>query len=195
MQDAQLRSKSAVRRCFVYTALSPSPCLIIGAVASLHFHLLLHHPAWPTRLLPPRSLETFANPSPKRDYWVRMKIPEFTCLCPLTGQPDFATMVLDFVPDKRNVELKSLKLYMWSYRNEGAFHEAVTNAILDDLVKAIAPRFMRLTAQVVRARRDFHDRDCRASQERLEACAPTCRYATEPPGRRSTTRVTLESRP
>ena len=76
-----------------------------------------------------------------------MEIPEFTCLCPLTGQPDFATMVLDFVPDKRNVELKSLKLYMWSYRNEGAFHEAVTNAILDDLIKAIAPRFMRLTAK------------------------------------------------
>ncbi len=95
---------------------------------------------------PAKILETFANPSPKRDYWVRMKIPEFTCLCPLTGQPDFATLVLDFVPDKRNVELKSLKLYMWSYRNEGAFHEAVTNAILDDLVKAIAPRFMRLTA-------------------------------------------------
>ena len=96
---------------------------------------------------PSKILETFANPSPQRDYWVRMKIPEFTCLCPLTGQPDFATMVLDFVPDKRNVELKSLKLYMWSYRNEGAFHEAVTNAILDDLVKAIAPRFMRLTAE------------------------------------------------
>jgi 7-cyano-7-deazaguanine reductase len=95
---------------------------------------------------PSKILETFANPSPKRDYWVRMRIPEFTCLCPLTGQPDFATMVLDFVPDKRNVELKSLKLYMWSYRDEGAFHEAVTNAILDDLVKAIAPRFMRLTA-------------------------------------------------
>ena len=76
-----------------------------------------------------------------------MEIPEFTCLCPLTGQPDFATMVIDFVPDKRNVELKSLKLYMWSYRNEGVFHEAVTNAILDDLVKAIAPRFMRLTAR------------------------------------------------
>jgi len=95
---------------------------------------------------PAKILETFANPSSKRDYWVRMKVPEFTCLCPLTGQPDFATMVLDFVPDKRNVELKSLKLYMWSYRNEGAFHEAVTNAILDDLVKAIAPRFIRLTA-------------------------------------------------
>ena len=96
---------------------------------------------------PSRILETFANPSPQRDYWVRMEIPEFTCLCPLTGQPDFATIVIDFVPDKRNVELKSVKLYMWSYRNVGAFHEAVTNAILDDLVKAIGPRFMRLTAK------------------------------------------------
>ena len=76
-----------------------------------------------------------------------MEIPEFTCLCPLTGQPDFATMVIDLVPDKRNVELKSLKLYMWSYRNQGVFHEAVTNTILDDLAKAIAPRFIRLTAR------------------------------------------------
>jgi len=96
---------------------------------------------------PSRTLDTFANPTPERDYWVRMDIPEFTCLCPLTGQPDFARLLLDFVPDKRNLELKSLKLYIWSYRNEGAFHEAVTNAILDDLVKAIAPRFMRLTAK------------------------------------------------
>ena len=99
----------------------------------------------PTR--PTKILDTFANPAPKRDYWVRMEIPEFTCLCPLTGQPDFATMVLEFVPDRRNVELKSLKLYMWSYRNEGAFHEAVTNMILDDIVGAIAPRFVRLTAK------------------------------------------------
>lgn len=76
-----------------------------------------------------------------------MEIPEFTCLCPKTGQPDFATLVLDYVPDQRCVELKSLKLYIWSYRNEGAFHEAVTNRILDDLVKATQPRFMRLTAR------------------------------------------------
>ncbi|MBA2414158.1 MAG: NADPH-dependent 7-cyano-7-deazaguanine reductase QueF [Burkholderiaceae bacterium] len=96
---------------------------------------------------PAKTLETFANPSPQRDYWVRMEIPEFTCLCPLTGQPDFATLVIDFVPDRRNIELKSLKLYMWSYRNEGVFHEAVTNAILDDLVNAIKPRYMRLTAK------------------------------------------------
>lgn len=96
---------------------------------------------------PAKALETFSNPAPQRDYWVRMEIPEFTCLCPLTGQPDFAILVIDFVPDIRNIELKSLKLYMWSYRDEGVFHEAVSNAILDDLVKAIAPRFMRLTAK------------------------------------------------
>lgn len=76
-----------------------------------------------------------------------MEIPEFTCLCPKTGQPDFATLVLDYVPDRRCIELKSLKLYVWSYRDEGAFHEAVTNRILDDLVKATRPRFMRLTAR------------------------------------------------
>jgi 7-cyano-7-deazaguanine reductase len=96
---------------------------------------------------PSKSLDTFPNPSPKRDYLVHIEVPEFTCLCPMTGQPDFATMVLDYVPDKRNVELKSLKLYMWAYRNEGVFHEAVTNRILDDLVQALAPRFMRLTAR------------------------------------------------
>lgn len=96
---------------------------------------------------PNKSLQTFPNPNPGRDYHIHMQIPEFTCLCPLTGQPDFATLVLDYIPDKKNVELKSLKLYMWSYRNEGAFHEKVTNQILNDLVKATSPRFMRLTAQ------------------------------------------------
>lgn len=95
---------------------------------------------------PSRKLETFANPTPGRDYRIHMEIPEFTCLCPKTGQPDFATLVLDYVPDKRCVELKSLKLYIWSYRNKGAFHEAVTNRILDDLVAATRPRYMRLTA-------------------------------------------------
>src|SRR5580765_4110367 len=83
---------------------------------------------------PSKSLETFANPAPERDYLVHIEIPEFTCLCPMTGQPDFATLVLDYVPDRRNVELKALKLYVWSYRDEGAFHEAVTNRIVDDLV-------------------------------------------------------------
>ncbi|HUX73847.1 MAG TPA: preQ(1) synthase [Steroidobacteraceae bacterium] len=96
---------------------------------------------------PSRSLETFPNPAPERDYSIRMTIPEFTCLCPKTGQPDFATMKLDYVPDQRCIELKSLKLYIWSYRGRGAFHEAVTNQILADLAGATAPRYMRLTAQ------------------------------------------------
>lgn len=96
---------------------------------------------------PRRSLESFPNPSPRRDYVIRMQIPEFTCLCPRTGQPDFATLYLDYVPDRKCVELKSLKLYIWSYRNEGAFHEAVTNRICDDLVALLSPRFLRLTAQ------------------------------------------------
>jgi 7-cyano-7-deazaguanine reductase len=96
---------------------------------------------------PARKLETFANPQSARDYRIHMEIPEFTCLCPRTGQPDFATLVLDYVPDRRCVELKSLKLYIWSYRDEGAFHEAVVNRILDDLVRATRPRYMRLTAR------------------------------------------------
>ena len=95
----------------------------------------------------PKTLETFPNPAPERDYGIHMQIPEFTCLCPKTGQPDFATLFLDYVPDRLCVELKSLKLYIWSFRNEGRFHEAVTNEILGDLVKATQPRFMRLTAK------------------------------------------------
>lgn len=96
---------------------------------------------------PGKDLETFANPGADRDYTIRMRVPEFTCLCPKTGQPDFATIHIDYVPDRRCLELKALKLYMWSYRNEGAFHEAVTNQILDDLVTACQPRFMRVTAE------------------------------------------------
>ena len=96
---------------------------------------------------PTKELETFENPNTKRDLHVHMQIPEFTCLCPKTGQPDFATLYLDYIPDKRCVELKSLKLYIWSFRSEGCFHEAVTNQILNDLVKATEPRFMRLTAK------------------------------------------------
>jgi 7-cyano-7-deazaguanine reductase len=96
---------------------------------------------------PAKTLDTFPNPEPARDYLIHMEIPEFTCLCPKTGQPDFATLMLDYIPDRACVELKSLKLYIWSYRNEGAFHEAVTNRILDDLVAATKPRFMRLTAK------------------------------------------------
>lgn len=96
---------------------------------------------------PSRELETFDNPSPGRDYTIRIDIPEFTCLCPRTGQPDFAEMRLEYVPDTRCLELKALKLYIWSYRGEGAFHEAVTNRILEDLAAAVDPRFMRLTAE------------------------------------------------
>lgn len=96
---------------------------------------------------PSRDLDTFENPQPDRDYTIRMRIPEFTCLCPKTGQPDFATLQLEYVPDARCVELKSLKLYIWSFRAEGAFHEAITNRVLADLVAATAPRFMRLTAE------------------------------------------------
>jgi 7-cyano-7-deazaguanine reductase len=92
-------------------------------------------------------LETFANPSPERDYCIEIRIPEFTCLCPRTGQPDFAVLVLQYVPDSACVELKALKQYVWAYRNQGAFHEAVTNRIVDDLVSRLAPRYLRLTAQ------------------------------------------------
>ena len=96
---------------------------------------------------PSTRLQTFPNPNPERDYRIHMEVPEFTCLCPMTGQPDFATLVLDYIPDKKCVELKSLKLYVWSYRNEGAYHEAVTNRILDELVAALSPRHARLKAQ------------------------------------------------
>ena len=96
---------------------------------------------------PSPRLATFPNPSPQRDYRIHMEIPEFTCLCPKTGQPDFATLYLDYVPDRMCVELKSLKLYIGSYRSEGTFHEAVTNRILDDLATATRPRYMRLTAR------------------------------------------------
>lgn len=96
---------------------------------------------------PDKDLETFDNPHPERDYTIRIRMPEFTCLCPKTGQPDFATLDLEYIADARCVELKSLKLYIWSFRDEGAFHEDVTNRILNDLVKACTPRFMRLTAE------------------------------------------------
>jgi len=96
---------------------------------------------------PAKNLETFDNPVHVRDYRIHMEIPEFTCLCPKTGQPDFARLTLDYIPDKKCIELKSLKLYIWSYRDEGTFHEAVTNQILDDLVTALKPRFIRLTSK------------------------------------------------
>lgn len=97
--------------------------------------------------MPSTELETFPNPAHERDYTIRMSIPEFTCLCPKTGQPDFATLELEYVPDRLCVELKSLKLYIWSFRTRGAFHEAVTNEIVERLASAVSPRFMRLTAR------------------------------------------------
>ncbi len=96
---------------------------------------------------PSKTLETFSNPNPQRDYRISMRMPEFTCLCPKTGQPDFATLYLDYIADQNCVELKALKLYLWSFRDQGAFHEAVTNQIADDLVAAMAPRFLRLRAE------------------------------------------------
>ena len=101
----------------------------------------------PMTTKPSKDLDTFDNPMPERDYPIRIDVPEFTCLCPKTGQPDFATFHIEYVADQRCVELKSLKLYMWSFREEGHFHEKVTNMILDDLVKATQPRFMRLTGK------------------------------------------------
>jgi 7-cyano-7-deazaguanine reductase len=95
---------------------------------------------------PSDDLETFVNPE-QRDYTIRMQLPEFTCLCPKTGQPDFATLDLEYVPDRLCVELKSLKLYIWTFRDRGAFHEAVTNEIADRLTRALDPRFLRLTAR------------------------------------------------
>jgi len=100
---------------------------------------------------PSKQLETFANPRPERDYEINMECPEFTCVCPRTGQPDFATIRIRYVADQLCVELKSLKLYLWSYRDEGAFHEAVINKILDDLVRACQPRKMTVVG-------DFHVR-------------------------------------
>jgi 7-cyano-7-deazaguanine reductase len=96
---------------------------------------------------PTDQLETFPNPQLTHDYTIRMQIPEFTCLCPRTGQPDFATLDLEYVPDRLCVELKSLKLYIWSFRNRGAFHEAVTNEIAGHLESTLRPRFLRLTAR------------------------------------------------
>jgi len=113
--------------------------LPLVTLLSWKFHTMVTQPS--------KTLETFDNPNPQRDYTIRIDMPEFTCLCPKTGQPDFATLQLEYVPDKLCVELKSLKLYIWSFRDEGAFHEAVTNQMLDDLVKATNPKFMRLTAE------------------------------------------------
>ncbi len=111
-------------------------------------------PVAPQREMPPnppsapsKQLHVFPNPAPQRDYVIQFQVPEFTCHCPLTGQPDFAHFTIDMIADKLCVELKSLKMYFWSYRNEGAFHEKVTNDILDDIVKVTQPRFIRITAK------------------------------------------------
>jgi len=96
---------------------------------------------------PSKELHVFPNPAPQRDYVIQFQVPEFTCNCPLTGQPDFAHFTIDMVADKLCVELKSLKMYFWSFRNEGAFHEKVTNDILDEIVRVTAPRFVRITAK------------------------------------------------
>jgi len=96
--------------------------------------------------IPSKQLDTFDNPSKERDYTIKISLPEFTCLCPKTGQPDFAKLYLDYIPSERCVELKSLKMYIWSFRDEGAFHEAVTNQILDDLVNVTDPKYMKLKA-------------------------------------------------
>ena len=103
--------------------------------------------ARPMTTRPTKQLETFPNPRIGREYHIEFECPEFTCLCPVTGQPDFATILIDYVPDELCVELKSLKLYLWSYRDEGAFHEAVTNRIADDIVAAIAPRWLKVTGK------------------------------------------------
>jgi len=96
---------------------------------------------------PSTSLGTFPNPAAQRDYTIRMTMPEFTCLCPMTGQPDFATLKLEYVPDQLCLELKALKLYIWSFRDRGCYHEAVTNEIISNMVATVAPRFLRLTAE------------------------------------------------
>ena len=96
---------------------------------------------------PSKELHVFPNPSPRRDYVIQFQVPEFTCNCPLTGQPDFAHFTIDMIADKLCIELKSLKMYFWSYRNVGAFHEKVTNEIVDDIVRAADPRFIRITAK------------------------------------------------
>lgn len=106
--------------------------------------LVLYNPRMSTN--PSKQLDVFPNPKPERDYWIHFECPEFTCVCPKTGQPDFATIYIDYVPGLQCVELKSLKLYLWSYRNEGAFHEAVTNKILDDLIAACKPRKIKIKA-------------------------------------------------
>jgi 7-cyano-7-deazaguanine reductase len=124
------------------------------------------NPAMPST--PSDQIETFDNPAPAHDYTIRMSIPEFTCLCPRTGQPDFALLQLEYVPDRLCIELKALKLYIWSFRNRGSFHEAVTNEIIEHLARAVSPRFMRLTAR-------FNMRGGIATEVTAERRAPSWR--------------------
>ena len=121
---------------------------------------------------PTKALETFPNPAPGRDYEIYFECPEFTCLCPMTGQPDFATIRIRYIPNELCVELKSLKLYLWSYRNEGAFHEAVTNKILDDLVAATKPLWMEVEGDFL-VRGGIHTVVKTIFDEELDAVAPT----------------------
>ena len=116
-------------------------------VCGIFRHLLLTQRCYFMPSTASKTLETFDNPAPERDYFIHFDIPEFTCICPKTGQPDFAHIYIDYVANEKCVELKSLKLYMWHFREVGAFHEAITNQILEDIVKAIHPRFLRVTAK------------------------------------------------
>ena len=120
-------------------------CILYVSKVEFAPKILLRFRSMPSQ--PSKTLETFDNPHSQRDYTIRIKVPEFTCLCPKTGQPDFATIHIEYIADKLCVELKSLKMYMWSFRDQGAFHEKVTNDILEDLVAATSPRFMRVTAE------------------------------------------------
>lgn len=121
--------------------------VLIDPVINCQYSYLIHSNVYLMTTNASKNIETFDNPNTNRDYTIRIKIPEFTCLCPKTGQPDFATLHLEYVPDQHCIELKSLKLYVWSFRDEGAFHEAITNRILDDLVATCKPRYMRITAE------------------------------------------------
>lgn len=122
-------------------------CRACASIALAFVYTPLCYSAAEMTTRPSKQLETFANPKIGRDYHIAFECPEFTCLCPLTGQPDFATILIDYVPDERCIELKSLKLYLWSYRDEGAFHEAVTNKICDDIVAAVNPRALTVTGK------------------------------------------------
>lgn len=137
---------------------------------------------------PSKQLDTFDNPHPERDYIIEIESPEFTCLCPKTGQPDFALIRIEYIPDQKCVELKSLKLYLWSFRDEGAFHEAVTNTLLNDLVAATSPRYMRVTAY-------FYVRGGIYTNVKAEHRKETWEPGPPPPGGIDRQQETLEENP